>query len=83
MASVSRSRVFRGFIVLVLSGAALLGGYSGLSLIAEAFDRHGSVGGNAIFFAVGLVLLGLSPVALIVGVVYWTSSSPNPGDKNT
>jgi predicted PurR-regulated permease PerM len=83
MSSIFRSRFIRRVVVFMFAGGALLVGYYGLSLLVEAFDRHGSPGGNAILFALGLILLVLSPLAVIAGVVYWTSSSPNPGDKNT
>jgi predicted PurR-regulated permease PerM len=83
MASVSRFQFFREFAVFMFVGAVLLVGCYGLSLIVESFDGHGSPGGNAVLFAIGLILLVLSPVAFIVGVVGWTSSSPNPRHKNT
>jgi predicted PurR-regulated permease PerM len=83
MASVSRFQFFWEFVVFMFAGAVLLVGCYGLSLIVESFDGHGSPGGNAVLFAIGLILLVLSPVAFIVGVVGWTSSSPNPRHKNT
>jgi predicted membrane channel-forming protein YqfA (hemolysin III family) len=83
MASVSHFRFFRGFVVFVFAGAALLVGWYGLSLLVESFNGHGSPGGNILLFALGLILLVLSAVAFLVGVVRWTSSSPNPRDKNT
>jgi hypothetical protein len=82
MASVFRSRFFRGLIVCIFAGAALLLGYSGVSLLVEAFNEHGSPEGNALLFVLGLILLALSPGAIIVAVVYWTSSSSNSGGKN-
>jgi hypothetical protein len=75
MASVFRSRFFRGLIVCIFAGTAILVGYYGVSLLVEAFNGHGSPGGNALLFVLGLILLVLSPVAFIVGIVYWTSSS--------
>jgi hypothetical protein len=83
MASISRFRFFRGFVVFMFAGAALLVGWYGLSLLVESFNGHGSPGGNVFLFALGLILLVLPPVAFIVWVVRWTSSSPNPRDKNT
>ena len=83
MASVSHFRFFRGSVVFMFAGAALLVGWYGLSLLVESFDGHGSPAGNVLLFALGLILLVLSAVTFIVGVVRWTSSSPNPRDKNT
>jgi hypothetical protein len=83
MASVFRSGFFRGLIVCIFAGAAILVGYYGVSLLVEAFNAHGSPGGNALLFALALILLALSPVAFIVAVVYWTSTSPNSGGKNS
>jgi hypothetical protein len=82
MASVTRFRFFQGFVVFMFSGAALLVGWYGLSLLVESFNGHGSPGGNILLFAIGLILLVLPPVHLIVAVVYWTSPSPDPGDKD-
>jgi len=83
MSSIFRSRFIRGFNVCMFTGVALLVGFYGVSLIVEAFDRHGSSGGNAILFALGLILLVLAPVAFIFGVVYWTRSRPSPKENNS
>jgi len=83
MASVSRFRFFRGFVVSVFAGAALLVGWYGLSLLTESFNGHGSPGGNVLLFALGMILLVLSPVSLLDAVVRSTSSSANIRDKNT
>ena len=83
MASASRSRIFRGLIVFLFAGAALLVGYYGVLLLVQAFNGHGSPGGNALLFVLGLILLALSPAAFIVGIVYWTLSRPSQGEKNS
>jgi hypothetical protein len=76
MVSASRSRIFRGLIVCIFAGAALFVGYYGVLLLVQAFNGHGSPGGNALLFVLGLILLTLSPAAFTAGVVYWTWSSP-------
>ena len=82
MASVFRARFFRGLIVCIFAGAALFVGYYGVLLLVQAFNGHGSPGGNALLFVLGLILLTLSPAAFTAGVGYWTSSSPNSEGKN-
>jgi hypothetical protein len=82
MASVPHSHFFRGLIVLMFVGAAVLVGGYGLRLIIVAFDGLGSSEGNLILFGLGSVLLILSPFVCIFGAVYWISLSPNSGDKN-
>lgn len=76
MTSVFRSRIFRGLIICIFAGAALFVGYYGVLLLVQAFNEHGSPGGNALLFVLGLILLTLSPASFTAGVVYWTSSSP-------
>jgi hypothetical protein len=83
MASASRSRIFRGLIVFIFAGAALLIGYYGVLLLVQAFNGHGSPGGTALLFVLGLILLTLSPAVFIVGIVYWTLSRPSPGERNS
>jgi|HubBroStandDraft_6_1064221.scaffolds.fasta_scaffold322747_1 hypothetical protein len=83
MAVGSRSRFFRGFIVLMWASAALLVAGVGLSLLVSSLDGHGSLAGNTVLFVFGLILLVLSPVAFIVGVVYWRSQPTNSGEKIT
>jgi hypothetical protein len=67
MASVFRSRFFRELIASIFAIAAVIVGCYGVFLIVEAFNVHGSSGGNALLFALGLILLVLSVAALIVG----------------
>jgi cytochrome c oxidase assembly factor CtaG len=83
MAEVSRSGFFRGLIVFICAGAAFIVGYYGVSLLVEAFNRHGSPGGDALLFTLGVILLVLSPVAFIAGIVYWTSARSSPGEKDS
>jgi len=83
MALVSRSRIFQGLIVFIFAGVALLVGYYGVLLLVQGFNGHGSPGGNALLFVLGLILLALSPAAFIVGIVYWTLSRPSQGEKNS
>jgi hypothetical protein len=78
VASVFNSRFFRGFIVFLFAGAALLVAGYGVLLLVEALNGRGSVGGNVLLFALGLILLVLSPAAFIFGIVYWTLSRPSP-----
>jgi hypothetical protein len=67
MAFVLRSRYFRRLIVFMFAGAAGFVGCYGVWLLVEAFNRHGSPGGNALLFVLGLILLFLSLAAFIVG----------------
>ncbi len=81
MASVSRSRFFRGFLVFVFIGAVLVGGLA-VSLLVEAAIGRGSFAGSILITGLGLILLALSAVVLIVGIVYWRLSQPSPDDAN-
>ena len=62
MASVSRSRFFRGFLAFLLIGAGLIVGWLGVSLLMGAVTERGSPAGNILSAALGLSLLGLSSV---------------------
>jgi hypothetical protein len=68
MPSIFHFRFILRLVVFASAAAALLVGYYGLLLLVEASDRHGSSGGNAIFFVLGLTLLVLSTVAVIVAI---------------
>jgi hypothetical protein len=82
MISVFRSRFYRGLAVFLLVGATLfLAGYGAL-LLVEVFNGHGSAGGNALLFALGLILLILPLVACAVGIAFWTSR-PIPEDDDS
>lgn len=81
MASVSRSRFFRGLLVFVFVGAVLVGGFA-VSLLVEAVTGHGSFAGNILTGGLGLMLLVLSAVVLVVGIIYWRLSQPNYYDSN-
>jgi len=83
MSSIFHSRFIRGFIVFMFTGVALLVGIYGLSLLVEAFDRHGSPGGNTVLFALSLILLVLASFTFIAGVVYWNRSRRSPEDNNS
>ena len=79
MPGISRSRFFRGFLVLVFLGAALFGCLA-VRLLVEAATGHGSFGGNILLMGLGLMLLVLSSAVLIVGIVYWRLSQPSRED---
>jgi hypothetical protein len=81
VASVARSRFFRGFLIILFQGAALFGCFA-VSLLVEAATGHGSRGGNILILGLGLMLLVLSAVVLIVGIMYWRLSQPSPADAN-
>ena len=81
MPGISRSRFFRGFLVLVFIGAALFGCLA-VSLLVEAATGHGSFAGNILIMGLGLMLLGVSAAVLIVGIIYWRLSQPSPDDAN-
>jgi hypothetical protein len=83
MASVFRSRFFRGCAALFFLGAALLVGCYGVLCLFEAFDRHGSPGGNALLFGLGLLLLCFSAIFLIVGLSNWRLAHPSPVDVSS
>jgi hypothetical protein len=76
MASVSFSRFFRTCLALFFVSAALFVGGYGVSLLVEAFDGHGSPGGNFLLIGLGLFLLGLSLIVLVIGVSMWTLAHP-------
>jgi hypothetical protein len=71
MVSVARSRFFRRCLALICLGAALIFGCYGVLLLVDAFDPHGSPGGNVLLFALGLVLLVPSLVVFIAALNYW------------
>jgi hypothetical protein len=81
MASVSRSRFFRGFLVFLSIGAVLVAGLA-VSLMVEAATGHGSFASNILIMGLGLMLLVVSAVLLIVGIMYWRLSQPSPEDAN-
>jgi hypothetical protein len=68
--SVSRSRFFRGLLVILFIGAVPIGGLA-VSLLVEAATGHGSVASNILIMGFGLMLLFGSAVLLIVGIIYW------------
>jgi hypothetical protein len=81
VASVSRSRFFRGSLVFLFIGAVLVGGLA-VSLLVEAASGHGSFAGNILIMGLGLMLLVLSAVGLIVGTMYWRLSQPSSEDAD-
>ncbi len=82
MASAFRYRFLQDFGVFVFAGVWLLAGWFGLSFLVESFNAHGSPGGNALLFALSLILLVLSLTTFIVGIAYWKQSRPSSADKN-
>jgi hypothetical protein len=64
----TRSPSFRGFLVFLFIGAALLGGLA-VSLLVEAATGHGSFAGNILITGLGLMLLAVSAVVLIFGTI--------------
>jgi hypothetical protein len=83
MASVSRVRFFRTCLAFFFVGAALFVGGYGVLLFVEAFDGHGSPGGNVLLIGLGLFLLCLSPIGFIAGIINWrlAHSSPEGADS--
>jgi len=82
MTSIVRSRYFRGFIVFLYAGAALIVAGLGLSLLFGAARGHGTASGNVLLFVTGFLLLILSPAVFILGIVYWNSSRPDRTDTD-
>jgi len=82
MASVFRSRFFRGCLALFFTGAAFIVGWYGMLLVFEAFDGHGSLMGNTLLFGLGLFLLVLSPIVFILGLINWRSARPSPDNTD-
>ena len=77
MASVFRSGFFRTGLAFCLVAAALIVGCYGVLLLVEAFDAHGSAGGNLLLFGLGLFLLGSSLIVLLIGMRMWRLAHPN------
>jgi hypothetical protein len=75
MASVFRSRFFRGFLAFVLLGAGLFVGWLEVALLVEVVTGQGSSEGNTLIVDLGLVLFMLSAFLLLVGIVNWRRSS--------
>ena len=71
MASVFRSRFFRGFLAFVLMGAGLFVGWLEVALLGEVVTGQGSSEGNTLMVGLGLVLFILSAFLLIVGIINW------------
>jgi hypothetical protein len=76
MASVSRSRFFRGCVLLSFLGAAVLVGFYGFSVLLESVNGRGNNGGNALLFAIGFILLLLSLGIFVFVAKYWTPQRP-------
>jgi len=65
------SRFLRRLFVFLFSVSALaIGGY-GILLVVESFTEHGSPGGNAFVFMIGLFCLCVSAVVLIICAMKW------------
>jgi uncharacterized membrane protein YobD (UPF0266 family) len=76
VASVTRPRFSRGFLIFLCIDAALFGCLA-VSLLVEAATGHGSFAGNILLTGLGLLLLVLSAVIFIFGIMYWKSSQPS------
>jgi hypothetical protein len=83
MAPVSHSRFFRGCLALFLLGAAFIVGCYGVLLLFVVFDGHGSPVGSTFLFALGLLLLALSPFIFYVGLLNWRLAHPSPEDADS
>ena len=68
MASVFRSRFFRGFLAFLFIGAALFVGWLAVSLLVGALAAPGITAANILLTGLGVVLLGLS-VSVLLGVI--------------
>jgi hypothetical protein len=79
--SVSRSRLFRGFLIFVIVDAALFAALA-VSLLVGGATGDGSFAGNILITGLGLMLLVVSAVVLIVGIMYWRSSQPGREDAD-
>jgi hypothetical protein len=77
MASVFRSRFFRGCLALFFLGAAFIVGCYGVLVLFAAFDGHGSPVGSYLLFGVGLFLVAFSPFVFYVGLVNWRLAHPS------
>jgi hypothetical protein len=82
MAPFIRSRFFRGSLAFFFIGTALFVACYGVSLLVEAFDEHGSPGGNVLMIGLGLFLLVLSPIVFIAGLINWRLAHSSPRDAN-
>ena len=77
MASISRSRYFRGFLTLLFIGAALFLGWLAVSMVVEAITGQGSSGGSLVLISVGLLLLVFSTIVFVVGIIILRQLQPN------
>ena len=71
MASVFRSRFFRGLLAFVLMGAGLLVGWLEVALLVEVVTEQGSSEGNTLIVGLGLVLFIPSAFLFMVGIINW------------
>jgi hypothetical protein len=83
MASVSRSRFFRGCLALFFMGTALIVGCYGVLVLVESFDGRGSSVGNSLLFGLALFFLGLSSIVLIVGLSNWRLAQSSREDAGS
>jgi hypothetical protein len=81
MAPVSRSRHFRGLIVFLFGGAALLVVWLAVSLLVEVVTGHGSSAGNILRIGLSIFLFAVSAILSIVAIFNWRSSHPGEVNK--
>ena len=81
MAPVVRSRYFRGLIVFLFGGAALLVVWLAVSLLIEVVAGHGSSAGNILRIGLSIFLFAVSAILSIVAILNWRSSHPSEGSK--
>jgi len=79
---VSRSLFFRVCLPLFFMGAAIFVGLCGVFLLVDSFDSHGNFWGKVFLFGLGLVLLGLTPFVLMVGIIKWRQADPAQTDTD-
>jgi len=83
MASVSRSRHFRGLIVFLFGGTALLVVWLAVSLLFEVVTGHGSSAGNILRIGISIFLFAVSAILSIVAILNWRSSHPSEENKTS
>ena len=59
MAFLVHSRILPRMLIFLLGGLAVAVGCYGVLLLVDAFDKHGSIVGDAVLFSFGLILLTL------------------------
>jgi hypothetical protein len=81
MAPVVRSQHFRGLIVFLFGGAAVLVAWLAVSLLVEVVTGHGSSAGNILRIGLSILLFAVSAIFSIVAILNWRSSRPSEENK--